>query len=46
LNELKKDKSCYYFWQATRYFPEGREAHQENNHQNNPSGILPLPESE
>ncbi len=24
LNRLKRDKGSFYFWQATRYFPEGR----------------------
>lgn len=25
LNRLNRDKGSYYFWQATRYFPEGNE---------------------
>ena len=24
LNRLNEDKNAHYFWQATRYFPEGR----------------------
>jgi hypothetical protein len=24
LNELNRDKQCHYFWQTTRYFPNGR----------------------
>ena len=24
LNSLNKARRCHYFWQATRYFPEGR----------------------
>ena len=31
LNRLDGDKGCYYFWQATRYFPEGRELNKEDH---------------
>jgi hypothetical protein len=24
LNKLNADKECHYFWQLTRYFPQGR----------------------
>jgi hypothetical protein len=46
LNELSRDKGCYYFWQATRYFPEGKESNQENNRPKNPPDILSLAGSE
>ena len=46
LNRLNSDKGSYYFWHATRYFPQGRELDGEDNPPKNPSGVLPLPGSE
>jgi len=46
LNVLNRDKGSYYFWQATRYFPQGGELDGEYNPPKNPSGVLPLPGSE
>jgi hypothetical protein len=30
LNRLNRDKGSYYFWQATRYFPEGKELKEDD----------------
>jgi hypothetical protein len=31
LNLLNSDKDCRYFWQATRYFPDGRASPRESD---------------
>lgn len=46
LNRLNRDKSSYYFWQATRYFPEGMELNEEDTPPKHPSSILSQPGSE
>jgi hypothetical protein len=46
LNRLNSDKGSHYFWQATRYFPQGVGLDGEDNHPKNPSGVSPLHGSE
>jgi hypothetical protein len=46
LNELNRDKGCYYFWQAARYFPEGRDLNEDGGLPKHSSHIPSLPGSE
>jgi hypothetical protein len=46
LNELNRDKGSYYFWQTTRYFPEGRALNEDDNPPKHSRDIPTLPGSE
>jgi hypothetical protein len=46
LNRLNRDRGSYYFWQATRYFPEGRELNEDDDPPKHSSHVPSAPGSE
>jgi len=46
LNGANGDRGCYYFWQTTRYFPEGRALNKDDTPSEHSRHIPSLPGSE